>query len=730
MKRPLCLICLILSVILLFYAPIKKSHINSFSDMSDKPCSYEGTLKDIQFKVTSEHNTQILYMSGDVNVIVYPDRIIPDLRIGANLKIIGTAYSFTPARNEGMFDSLTYYNSLGYSYGIKNASVICCSASYNHFSDALYRIRRYFCTKIDTLLPAQEASIIKTMLLGQKKEIDTDLKDLYMRNGIAHILSISGLHISIIGLGFFKLLKRIGIRHKLSAVISFVFMFIYGLMAGLSISSLRAIMMFAISMLAILFERTYDLLTSVSLISTFLMLTNSLLIYNSAYIFSFGTIYGITIILPTLTSPSVSENKPDFFISKVLNSLAMSIITLPIYYYCYFQLPIYSVLLNFLVLPVMGILIGCSVVMLTASCISISLAEPLKFLIIGILKIFKRLADFFDTLPYHYYTPGKPKIWQIILFIIISIVLYLTRKKLLLVNRYIIMLFAILIITVRFNPPFEMCMLDVGQGECIFLRYSKFGVTFPGITPEFTVLFDGGSTDISSVGKYRITPFLKSKGASCIDAIFISHTDADHINGILEMLDSYGQEGITIKNLILPAISDELKNDSYRMLEVKATALGIPISYFSAGDSLSYNELTLTCVWPNGSSDAYAYNSCYLDANNCSMVVNARYLRHSILVTGDITSETENKIALASPIEILMVPHHGSRGSSSMDFLSRVRPSVSLISAGIDNQYGHPHKETLSRLNSINSVIFRTDLFGQISIVGNSQLSVTPFITQ
>ena len=722
MKRPLCLICLVLSFILILTAPLKKAKINSYSDIAGQNYTYEGILKDIQYKVTDYGTKQILYLSGEPNIIVYMKEVGIEPRIGSHLRITGKAYSFTSARNEGMFDSLTYYNSIGYSFGINNGVILGSSNSYNHFLDCLYRVRRFFSSKIDLLLPSEESSIIKTMLLGQKKEIDEDLKNLYMRNGIAHILSISGLHISLIGLGVFKLLNRIGIRHKISAGVSSIIIVLYGIMAGFSVSSVRAIMMFILSMVAILVGRTYDLLTSVSLSLLILLLTNSLYAYNSGFLFTFGIIYGIAIILPTLTSPSSSENKLNSVVTTLLSSVSMGIISLPIYYYCYYQVPIYSILLNFIVLPIMSILMAIAFVMLTLSCVWFPLGKLLSFLIIGILKIFKTLSLFFDTLPAHYYTPGRPMLWQIICFIIVSLILYVYRKKLPLKLRYVVTFLVIILLTLRFRPENELCMLDVGQGECIFLRKSDSRVAIPGLTPEFTLLIDGGSTDISQVGKYRIIPFLKFKGASTIDAVFISHTDQDHVNGILEMLDSAGQEGISIKRLILPRISETFKNDSYLSLEAKAVEYDIPISYFSKGDILSYKGLSFKCLWPLD-------NNSYINSNDDCMVLEAKCSGHSILFTGDISSDIESQITIDSPVDILKVPHHGSRNSSSLEFLSRITPSLCLISCGIDNQYGHPHSETISRLNSINAVILRTDLHGQLTVTVGTVLSVTFFDT-
>lgn len=728
MKRPLCLICLILSAILVLIAPKIKSNIDPYTDLDGQYHQYEGTLDDIQYKSADGSITQILYMKGEKNVIVYMKSPESNLKIGQKLRIRGMAYSFSPARNEGMFDSRTYYNAQGYSYGINGATVSGYSASYAHLRNALLTLRRYFSSRIDLLLPQEEASIIKTMLLGQKKEIDEELKDLYMRNGIAHILSISGLHISLIGLGFFKLLKKLGVNHKVGALISSVIILLYGIMSGFSVSSVRAIIMFIISMGGILLGRAYDLLTSVSLAMLLVLIENPLYIYHSGFAFSFGCIFGIAIIVPTLVSPSVSENKLPYVISVLLGSVAMSIVSLPIYFSCYYQLPVYSIILNFLVLPVMSILMAGSFIMLFISCISLTTASPIAYLIIGILRLFKSLASFFDTLPFHYYTPGAPALWQIILFIAVCLMLYCGRKRIPLYKRFLMIIPALILLTLRFGPSFEMCMLDVGQGESLFLR-ERAQICLPGVSKELTILVDGGSTDIKNVGEYRIIPFLKYKGASVIDAVLISHTDADHISGIAELLDIGLREGINIRCIALPRLDESMKNDGYKALEAKADELTIPVSYISEGwtvsEGYSSNELTLSALWPRA-------KAAFDDINETCSVFKAEYAGRSILLTGDIDSSVEKQLNLRESgdlIDILKVAHHGSNSSSCEEFLHLVAPKVSLISAGINNQYGHPHLKTLERLDDIGTQTFCTAQNGEITISINrkGQIAVKTF---
>ncbi|MCD8249945.1 MAG: MBL fold metallo-hydrolase, partial [Lachnospiraceae bacterium] len=259
----------------------------------------------------------------------------------------------------------------------------------------------------------------------------------------------------------------------------------------------------------------------------------------------------------------------------------------------------------------------------------------------------------------------------------------------------------LLLICVRIHTGLQITMLDVGQGDGIFLR-SPGGTTF---------LMDGGSSGVLSVGTYRILPYLKYEGVGRLDYLMISHMDSDHISGIEELLaDSMTPGGIRIGTAVLPCLAE--KDEAYEEMEALLTEAGVEILYMKTGDVLASEGFSLTCLWPSPSAHSD-------DRNELSLVLLAEYKDFDMLLTGDIGEETERALLearLLSQAEVLKTAHHGSRYSTSEEFLEVVQPTVSLISCSSANTYGHPSEETLARLEAVGSTTFITKDCGAISV--------------
>ena len=247
-----------------------------------------------------------------------------------------------------------------------------------------------------------------------------------------------------------------------------------------------------------------------------------------------------------------------------------------------------------------------------------------------------------------------------------------------------------------------------------------------------TYLFDGGSSDVRQVGKYRIEPFLKYKGTGRIDYAFISHGDSDHMNAIREMIDR-GPLGIPIGHLVLPR--EEVWDDSLTELAALARDNGIKVFIMEEGQRIQDGGLSLYCLHPGG-----AYRG--EPGNAASMAVWVRYGRFDMLLTGDVEGEGEAALTAAVDeakeawrtdgfdgiLEVLKVAHHGSKNSTSAKFLEVSEPAYGLISAGRDNRYGHPHSDTVERLEDIGCRLFSTPTDGAVTVwTDGSHMSISAF---
>lgn len=771
------------------------------------------------------------------NILCYLREGVPEPEIGSLVILKGTLKNFQQPTNPGQFNAPFYYQILRISFRLNQAEIQVKSDRFYKISEGLYQLRRKAGSKVDALLPEQEASVMKTMLLGEKGILDEEIKDLYQRNGIAHILAISGLHISMIGMGLYQLLRRAGLKIKLSAILASMIIVLYGMMTGFAVSAIRAIAMFLLQMLAQILGRTYDRITALAVAAVLVLVEQPLYLFHSGFQFSFLCVLGISLILPVLGN--VRKGK------KLFEGVALMAVTLPVYLGVFYQIPVYSMFLNFIVLPMMSILMGAGIVMILAAFLCTSLAIPAAWLITGILMVYERLGLFTEKLPHHYWTPGCPAKWQLAVYVAVLIIIAAlgrTKRKAVLYQRDCIhkgcihrrggctkeilqedppchevlqyeksqyersqhgmaqynipryevsqyeipqyemqnkrirriachggkwistygipvgicwgfLLLGVVILTWRFRPELQVTFLDVGQGDCIFLQ-TENGASY---------LTDGGSSSVSKVGKYRMIPFLKYQGASQIKAVFVSHADSDHYNGIAKLLEQAELEGIRVENLVLTDIADECRSEGYEELVELAGQNGITVQLLHEGQQLQDGELLFQCLHP---SKGYRAE----DLNETSMVLLVTYREFSMLLTGDVQGAGEkhltqelqdwkepgvtqmqdvirisgeeesmeeesiederiegqieekrpqNKMGAnhtETELTILKVAHHGSKNSTSEEFLKAANPKLAIISCGEGNRYGHPHEETLERLEKVDIPWFCTKDYGAITV--------------
>ena len=678
-------------------------------------------LKDVMFEdIVASEEAFIPDGEAPESVICYLSSVSKEPKIGSRIRIRGYPSGFDKATNPGQFDMKFYYRILGISFRLSKAYVLAESISYSRFREGLYRLRCQMAAQLDACLSEEDAGVMKTMLLGTKGTLDEELKALYQRNGIAHILAISGLHISLLGMGTYSLLRRLGLPVGAGALAAAVLMFCYGVMTGFSVSMLRAVIMFLLHMLAKIVGRTYDMLTATGVAAVLILIEQPLYLYYGGFIFSFGCVVGIGLVLPALTETKLSLPGPQ---KILLSGAAMAVISYPMYLWFYYQFPPYSILLNLFVVPLMSFLMAAGPVLLCLRIFCPGLAYLAVFLIHGILKIYQISCNICDRLPGHVFTPGKPQTWQLLVYLAVLVALVFLhafrKNRIPLKLRWSAVLVGLVLLSIRPWNALELTFLDVGQGDCIYIK-SRTGTCY---------LIDGGSTSVSSVGKYRIIPFLKYKGAGELEAIIVTHPDEDHINGILELLDEGQVQGIQVKNLVLPEIKEELKNASYKELELAAEKEGILISYIRAGEGITDAGMTMRCINPR-------QGEVYLEPNEYSVVLELSEGNFSALLTGDAEGVGESVILeeLAGrksrePVTVLKAAHHGSRYSTPEELLKVIEPQVTVISCGKDNPYGHPHEETLKRLAEAGTKVLETPRYGAVTITVRENAEIKGWLT-
>jgi competence protein ComEC len=658
-------------------------------------------------------NTAQKYYNNKINIYT---SFKGTFRIGNTLSAEGTIQKFKKASNPGQFNEYQYNKMLGIDYKMNADSVKITNTSYSKFLQTLYETKLKYMQIYTEILPEKNAGILAAMILGDTSQLDSEIKELYKESGISHILAISGVHISLLGITLYQLLRRTKIPLFLTAALSVFIIFSYGILTNFSVSTNRAVVMLIVLIGASLIGRTYDILSATSLSALIILIQSPLQIMNAGFLLSFGAIIGIAVIYPILSNLITLKYK---IMDAFLISFSIQIITLPIILYYFYEFPTYSIFINMIILPTSSIIILLAIIAGLAGGIYLPLGRLLIGAVHYILNFYEMVCNIGKKLPGRIILVGRPEFLIILAYSAILVLFISMNRKKKVKSSMILLSFLIIILIKPTNITFEVTFLDVGQGDGIFMR-APSGTTY---------LIDGGSTDVSKVGQYRIEPFLKSKGVSKIDYAIMTHADADHISGLKELMEGMNQSdtrigfikdinknfyngSIQIKHLILPAISS--KDDAYKELVVLAESNGIPILYIKKGDIMEDGKLKITCLHP-------VPNFIFTSRNAYSTVLSVNYKEFDLLLTGDLEEDGEE--LLVKTLEnstvnynILKVAHHGSKYSSYEDFLNIVKPEISIISCGLDNSYGHPHSELINRLKSIKSDIEITYESGAVTV--------------
>lgn len=702
-----------------------------------------------------------------------------DYSVGQILILQGTISLFDEATNEGQFDSRAFYRSQKIDFGVWVDSVERVEGKSDRFRVWLSRVR------VELGIPlsryADDDGVLSAMLLGDKTSLDSEIRSLYQKSGIAHVLAISGLHISLLGMALYRLLRhRCGLTYLWAGIVAASFLVAYTLMTGNAVSARRATGMLIVYLVADLLGRSYDMLSALSLIVILLLWENPFLVTNSGFQFSVAAVVGIGVgqgvLVPRVGSWKVvygrrkkqddvvrcdaakcdvakrdaakcdaerirmqnlvdwMKRRMDKCLPGMMISLSIQFFTLPLVAYYYYEIPVYAILLNIPVLALIPYVLGLAVFgSLTGQ---IAFLQPLSFALCRVcgwvLHGYRWLCDASLLLPGARMITGKPSEVRVVVYYGLLGAFYyvlwcgMKKKQRQMCTKgaqaekqewirswfgFGLGLVLVLLLTflfVRGKPEFELDILDVGQGDAIYLCASD-GTNF---------MIDGGSTDVKNVGTYRILPFLKAKAIRKVDYWFVSHTDEDHISGLVEVMES----GYAVGTLVLAEAQKE-DEKAHRLAEL-AQKNGIRVCYMKAGDVLGtrkedvVNErnrvetFRIECLYPTNNNDSE-------DVNDRCLVLYYEDENFSAFFGGDISSEVEEQLVSAGKCrqtDVLKASHHGSKYSNSDVLLHALHPRLTIASAGKKNRYGHPSPEAIARVGESGSAFYSTIDYGRIRV--------------
>ena len=705
-KRPL-LLAFLLAAFLILMLGERGLPASRQPELSDgETVTLTGIVEEIAEK---ENSRQIrlshIYLSSDLSyqrqVLVYENQQTT-LKIGYKVKVAGSYAPLEEASNPGQFDQKAYYEVRGIGMVLKKAKLTVIEAKENIFFQKLYELRSFWAQNLEKITGKEEAALLKAMLLGEKSSLKKEQKELYQSGGISHILAISGLHISLVGMLLYRFLRKKKRSYPFSALVSGSCMVVYGFLTGFGVSAKRAVFMFLIYLGAELLGETYDVVSALALSGLLILAEQPLQLFQCGFQLSFLSVGAVALGYPALQKRLGWKKKAAM---SLLSGLSVTLFTLPCTLYWFYEWMPYAVFLNLIVIPLVPVVFLSGAAGMLTGGASVAAGMFLAGASAGVLRFFQTLLERTEVLPGSRAIIGQPELWQIALYyVLVGAAVWGGRCRARKKNQHRIevriffIIFALCILCLPFHRPVEVTFLDVGQGDAVFLR-TEAGTT---------CLIDGGSTTVSDVGTYRLLPFLKSRGVSSLDYLFLSHMDADHINGAEELLKDQFR-GIPIRHLCLSALPGD---ETRERLEKEARLFGTELCYISRGTVFREKGAEIRCLSP-------VKDQKKEDENENSEVLMVEISGLRILFTGDLGEEGEQELLEAGTdlrAAVLKVGHHGSRFSTGEDFLEAVSPGFAVISCAEDNQYGHPAPETVERLERAGCRIFYTMKSGAVTL--------------
>lgn len=618
------------------------------------------------------------------------------LLLGNTVVLKGEVTAFSRASNPGEYDEQGYRNGTGIFFKLDDVVIVRNEKTGIGFRDKLESLHNGLKAVYDKLFDEQHASLANAMVLGDKALVDADIKKLYQQNGIAHLIAISGLHIAMIGGSLYRLFRKWLGNYNVAAGLGIGFILAYGVMTGLSGSTLRAMIMLITQIGADILGRKYDSITAVSLALCIMLFCNPYQLMQAGFLLSFGAVIGIAVVNPVWKQwfPKL----PRIF-DGLLVSISVQLTILPVLLYFFYEIPVYGVLLNLIVVPLMGVLLAFLLLCGLVGFINIPLSGLLSIPVKYIFMLYEMLCRFTQHLPFHTVCSGRPAVWWVVCYYVLLALLvwagFQKKKGFPALCLVILLGFGGLFAAFWMPGSLKICMFDVGQGDGIYVR-----------TPDkLHILVDGGSSTQLKVGTYILKNGVKYHGAGSLDYVFVSHLDSDHYSGVRELLES-GE--ITVRNLVLPHIANP--DDAYHELEALAKKAGCKLFYMKRGDSMQAGNVCITCLHP--------VNREYSDKNSGSLVFLLTYHEFDMLFTGDMTEEVEQEILpdIKKGIEVLKVAHHGSKTASCEAFIKQLSFGIAMVSVGRTNHYGHPSLKVMETLEKYCDKIYLTKDSGAITI--------------
>jgi len=622
-----------------------------------------------------KNNKVTMEIKSKEKMLVYyylRDKEIFDYNVGDKIKLSGELSEANNSTNFNLFNYKKYLKSKSINYIFEADSISLISKNSNVF----YSIKSWL---IEWIKKYNSSSYLNTFILGSSKEIDDFVINSYQNNGISHLFSVSGMHVSLLSVFLLKMLKLKIKNNIVPYVVVSLFLIFYAFLTGFSPSIIRAVLLFIIANANKLMGLNVKLNYLYVYMVCVILIINPYLVYNTGFLFS----YSITFAL--ILFSGIINNYKNYFIKVFMTSLISFLTSIPILVNSYFTINLLSIILNVIFVPFV------SIILFPFSLITL-LFPVVDNLFMALINIMENMSLFFSKFTFLTFTMKYMNIYVVILYYVFIIFLFYKFQN----KRYIYgILFFVFVLFYNninvFNRTPYLTMIDVGQGDCILivLPFNKGNIL---VDTGGIINYYGNSY---SLAENTIIPYLKSEGIKKIDYLIISHGDYDHMGEAINLVENFKVE----KVIFNCGPYNDLEKDLIKVLDKEK------IPYYSCIKELNIDDNKLY----------FLNNEDYGNENDNSNVIYTELNNHKFLFMGDAGVEVEEDLIQKynlQNIDVLKVAHHGSKTSSSKIFIDEIEPKYSIISVGKNNRYGHPNDEVLDNLED--SKIYRTDLDGSI----------------
>ncbi len=692
-----------------------------FNQFYDNPIEVKGFI-DSEVQNSEDGKTNFVLQTESVvyknkyfkvknKILVYVNNINIKIGYRAKISLTGVVEKPKPATNPGGFDYRRYLASIGVSGRIYLNGASDIQLSGQKGGGYLYRIGYVIKNKVIDIiscsLDKNQAGLLEGMLIGYKEGLDENAFTAFSKAGLTHIMVASGMNVAFIILPFTFIFKKLRLSSLKANIITIFILVLFVFVTGFSASVVRAVIMGMIILAGRIIMREPDIYTSISASALILLIMNPYTLFDIGFQLSFGATLSLVMFYPQIKPFTECKYIPDVISDTLAATVAAQIGVIPVTLYYFNNFSTFSIISNILVVPLVEFVTIIGFIMVFTGLLNIYLAVIIGYINNTFLSFILFVTEVTSKIPFSLLKLPTPTLGMVLFYYLFIIYLFKGRnyfkgkKYTKHLKRAIIILIIIMFGAKSLVPkPLEITYLDVGQGDSTFIRTAH----------GTKILIDGGGREANSksefdIGESVMVPYILDRGTKKVDMVIASHGHSDHTEGLEAVLRE-----LSVGTVIVPETDGRGFEKIYSICKEK----NILVIKCKQGDRINLdNETIFEVLNPlSHKTDSIAQE----DLNESSLVLKLVYKNVKVLFTGDSGVPSEERMlkqGLDLKADIIKVGHHGSPGSSSIDYIKAVKPEYGVVSVGRNN-FGHPSQFVIDSFQENGTKLFRTDESGAV----------------